>query len=281
VQLDQTLLFAGSWRKLLVDDHRAGIAAGDTTPVTYTMDDVDASVPLKVTLVWTDFPGTPDSPPASAKLDAPDTWNAARLVNDLDLTVSGPGGTYLGNAFAAGVSTPGGSPDRRNNVEQVLIAAPARGTYTVTVRPNAIVEGPQDFAIVVTGAWGNDGGTPPPPPAVDASSPEGGAGAGGSGSGGTGGGAGGGGAGTAGSAGNDGGAGAGAAGSAGNGGGAGAGTAGSGGDATPPPGDTKDGCSCSIGRRAPVSATTFLALAAPLALLRSHRRFRRRHGRRA
>jgi hypothetical protein len=159
------------------------------------------------------------------------------LVNDLDLTVVGPAGTYLGNVFSEGVSSLGGSPDRRNNVEQVLIAAPASGTYTLTVQPNAIVEGPQDFAIVVTGAWTN--GTTPP--AGDASSPEGGAGAGGSG---------------------------------------GAGTGGSGGSATPPPDQTKDSCSCSIARKAPMSATAFLALAAaPLALLRRRWRWRRRDGR--
>jgi hypothetical protein len=237
VELDQALLFSGSPRKLFVDDHRAGLAAGATAPVTYALNGVDPSVPLKVTLVWTDYPGTPDSPPTGATLDAPETWNAARLVNDLDLTVVGPAGTYLGNVFSEGVSSLGGSPDRRNNVEQVLIAAPASGTYTLTVQPNAIVEGPQDFAIVVTGAWTN--GTTPP--AGDASSPEGGAGAGGSG---------------------------------------GAGTGGSGGSATPPPNQTKDSCSCSIARKAPMSATAFLALAAaPLALLRRRWRWRRRDGR--
>jgi len=243
VQLDQTLLFTGSTRKLYVDDHRAGMAAGATTPVTYTINGVDPSVPLKVTLVWTDYPGMPDSPPAGARLDAPETWNAAQLVNDLDLTVSGPGGMYLGNAFSEGVSTTGGSADRRNNVEQVLLAAPASGTYTLTVQPNAIKEGPQDFAIVVTGAWANVGGTVPP--AGDASSPEGGGGSGGSGGTGTGG-----------------------------------SSAGTGGEAPPPP--SEESCSCSIGRKAPLSATAFLALAAaPLALLRSHRRLRRRNDGRA
>ena len=49
------------------------------------------------------------------------------LVNDLDLTVTGPGGTYLGNVFAEGVSQTGGEADRRNNVEQVLIATPEPG----------------------------------------------------------------------------------------------------------------------------------------------------------
>lgn len=174
VQLDQALVFAGSTRKLFVDDHRTGIPAGGTTPVTYAINGVDPTQPLKVTLVWTDYPSTPDVPPMGAALDNPATWNAARLVNDLDLTVSGPAGTYLGNVFTDGASSSGGEADRRNNVEQVLLTAPASGAYTITVQPKAVVEGPQDFAIVVTGAWANVGGATPPP-GSDAAAPEGGA----------------------------------------------------------------------------------------------------------
>jgi hypothetical protein len=217
------------------------MAAGATTPITYTINGVDPSAPLKVTLVWTDFPGMPDSPPAAARLDAPETWNAARLINDLDLTVSGPAGTYLGNVFSEGYSAPGGSPDRRNNVEQVWIAAPASGTYTLTVQPNAIAEGPQDFAIVVTGAWANVGGTSPP--GGDASSPDGGGGSGGS-----------------------------------DGTGAG-GSAGTGGDA-PPSNEESCSCSIGRNAPMSATAFLALA-AAPLAFLRSHRRLRRRNDGRA
>jgi hypothetical protein len=180
VQLDQALVFAGSTRKLHVDDHRAGFEAGATTPVTYTINGVDPTQPLKVTLVWTDYPSTPDVPPMGATLDNPTSWNAARLVNDLDLTVIGPADTYLGNVFTDGASSTGGEADRRNNVEQVLVPAPVSGAYTVTVQPKAVVEGPQDFAIVFTGAWANVGGTPPPTggdaaTGSDTATPEGGA----------------------------------------------------------------------------------------------------------
>jgi MYXO-CTERM domain-containing protein len=178
IQLDQALLFAGSTRKLHVDDHRAGLAAGATTPFTYTLNGVDAGQPLKVTLVWTDYPGTPDAPAAAPSLTDPSTWNAPRLVNDLDLVVTGPSGSYLGNVFTNGVSTTGGSADKRNNVEVVLLAAPAAGSYTVTVKPVSIVQGDQEFALVMTGAWQSvgppmEGGGIPPVDAsgMDASSP--------------------------------------------------------------------------------------------------------------
>ncbi len=67
----------------------------------------NGSKPVRVTLVWTDPPGTAD--PA--------------LVNDLDLEVTVGGTTYKGNVFANGVSVAGGVADTVNNVESVLLPA--------------------------------------------------------------------------------------------------------------------------------------------------------------
>ena len=45
-----------------------------------------------------------------------------KLLNDLDLVVIAPdGSTYLGNDFANGVSTVGGSADVVNNLERIRI----------------------------------------------------------------------------------------------------------------------------------------------------------------
>jgi subtilisin family serine protease len=116
---------------------------------TWTMEAelVDPTQPLKVTLAWTDAPGAPDAAPA--------------LVNDLDLVVEGPDGlTFLGNVFAGGRSTDGGTPDRLNNLENVYVDGPA-GSYRITVRaanlpaaavPGAATEVSQDFALVVSNA---------------------------------------------------------------------------------------------------------------------------------
>jgi serine protease AprX len=101
--------------------------------------------PLKVTLVWTDYPST----------DAA----SVNLVNNLDLTVVGTSGTYRGNVFSGGWSQTGGSADNRNNVENVFIQSPSAGNYTVTVSGFNIPNGPQKFALVV------DGGTISAPPA--------------------------------------------------------------------------------------------------------------------
>ena len=146
VLLDDALYFPGDVRKLWVKDE-AGFATGSTATQTYTFN-VVAGQPFKATLAWTDFPSTPAA--------------SIHLVNDLDLTVSGPSGTFLGNVFSGGVSTTGGTADRRNTLEQVLIASPAAGTYTVTVKAFNIPQGTQPFALVVTGNATESGGNQTP-----------------------------------------------------------------------------------------------------------------------
>jgi hypothetical protein len=92
--------------------------------------------PLKFTAVWSDYQSTETA--------------SINLVNDLDVIVTAPDGTiYRGNVFSGGWSASGGSADRRNNVENVYIAAPAAGTWTVEVRGFNVPSGPQPFALVV------------------------------------------------------------------------------------------------------------------------------------
>ncbi len=138
VLLDNALFFQSEARTLFVRDDNTGFANGssnETRTFTFT---VAAGQALKATLAWTDFPSTPAANP--------------HINNDLDLSVSGPSGTFLGNVFASGQSVTGGAADRRNTLEQVLINAPTAGTYTVTVRSFGVPNGPQPFALVVTGA---------------------------------------------------------------------------------------------------------------------------------
>lgn len=140
VLLDNALFFAGDDRKLLVpaDIRNAdGLTTGQS--LTYQVEVTDPSEPLKATLVWTEKEAALSANPA--------------FINDLNLVVGAPGGvTYLGNDFAGGQSTTGGSADFRNNVEQVLLNAPVLGVYTVSVDAEAVnTVDPQGFALVVTG----------------------------------------------------------------------------------------------------------------------------------
>ncbi|HJH31713.1 MAG TPA: PGF-pre-PGF domain-containing protein [Methanosarcinaceae archaeon] len=84
---------------------------------------------LRVTLVWTDYPSA--------------TFVGKALVNNLDLNMTGPDGSYLGN---------GG--DNTNNVEQVELLSPTVGRYTIEVNGTNIPYGPQPFALVISGAIG-------------------------------------------------------------------------------------------------------------------------------
>jgi hypothetical protein len=111
---------------------------------------------LRITLVWTDYPGNP----AAAKA----------LVNDLDLEVVAPDGTrYYGNQglYSSGQCARG-SADACNPVETVFIPQAAAGDYEVIVRGYEVSQGSaQPFAIVASGVGlngGGGGGNPNPTP---------------------------------------------------------------------------------------------------------------------
>lgn len=149
VLLENALFFTGQTRKLWVKDNATAFNTGSSNEDRTFTFTVTAGEPLKVTLAWTDFPSTPAA--------------SINLVNNLNLRVTGPTGTlWLGNVFASGQSTTGGTADSRNTLEQVLLNAPASGTYTVTVRSATVPNGPQPFALVVTGNAVEGAGGPPP-----------------------------------------------------------------------------------------------------------------------
>lgn len=140
VLLDDAAYFAGDTRRLVVRQAKNNTAAALTTGQTMTMQVWVRSgvLPLKVTMVFHDAPGAINT--------------AFAPVNDLDLAVVNAEGTaYLGNDFADGVSTVGGTSDAINNVEQVLVPNPAPGVYTVQISAPAVNVGQQGYGLVVTG----------------------------------------------------------------------------------------------------------------------------------
>ncbi|MBN1824880.1 MAG: S8 family serine peptidase [Candidatus Eisenbacteria bacterium] len=141
--LEDALAFPGETRRLAVMDEAAGLLTGETA--TYEITLSSSSEPLRVALVWTDYPSTPAA--------------SRNLVNDLDLVVSGGGSTYLGNVFAGGSSSTGGVRDSLNVEECVRVASPAAGVWTIEVAAHSVPYGPQPYALVVTGALDNSIGT--------------------------------------------------------------------------------------------------------------------------
>lgn len=150
VNLRNSMYFPGAERSTWFQDvYRAdddAFGAGSGATREYQVD-VAEGQPLDVTLAWTDAPtGLPAGTPA--------------LVNNLDLQVVGPDGTYVGNNFTTRASpkaesgeTPPGQtpPDTKNTAERVRIAAPTAGTYTIRVRGTDVFQGQQGFALAASG----------------------------------------------------------------------------------------------------------------------------------
>lgn len=117
------------------EENTAGLSTGGTKTYTFTLSN---PTPFKVSLAWTDVKGSAAANPA--------------LVNNLNLTVTSPGGSvFRGNVFAGGWSNTGGSADTKNNVENVYIFNPQPGTWTVVVSGGNVPQGPQPYAIVING----------------------------------------------------------------------------------------------------------------------------------
>ncbi|QOJ04466.1 MAG: S8 family serine peptidase [Planctomycetia bacterium] len=93
---------------------------------------------LKVTLAWDDVPGTANTIP--------------ELVNDLDLRVFDASNTQYYPWTLGGIANPAAPAVRtqRNsvdNIEQVVIDAPAPGAYRVEVHGFNVPQGPQPFSL--------------------------------------------------------------------------------------------------------------------------------------
>jgi PKD repeat protein len=104
--------------------------------------------PLKVTIVWTDPPGTP--PPAQLDPITP------MLVNDLDLRITFTGNTYYPwkcNRDVPANAATNSAENNVDNVEVVYIASPSPGaTYTITVDHDGTLSGgSQAYSIVISG----------------------------------------------------------------------------------------------------------------------------------
>lgn len=135
ILLDGALYFPGDTRDLYLDDHTTGLTTGQS--VQYSIAITSGSEPFEATLVWSDYPSNPSA--------------ALNLVNDLDLTVTTNGVTYKGNVYSGGQSVAGGTKDSLNNVECVQLNTPSAGLFQITITAAAVPQGPQPFALVVTG----------------------------------------------------------------------------------------------------------------------------------
>lgn len=132
----------------------------------------DPAQPLKVTLVWSDAPGSLGANPA--------------LVNDLDLLVTQGPTAFRGNQFTGGWSNEDMAVDSLNNMENVFVEAPGYSAKITVLGTSIAGDGvplvgdssDQDFALVCsncvpalfadgfesgdTSAWSRSNGEPAP-----------------------------------------------------------------------------------------------------------------------
>lgn len=138
-KLDNSMYFPTDARKLAAVDFSEGLETGYQFLAKVSVS--GSTEPLRVTLNWTDFPGVEFASPA--------------LVNDLNLELTSPTGKiYKGNNFADNLSTEGGVFDTINPIENVFVAAPEAGEWKIQIQANNVPQGPQPFALVVTGELG-------------------------------------------------------------------------------------------------------------------------------
>ena len=103
---------------------------------TYLITVPEGAPELKVTLVWDDLPGVPNSP--------------VELINDLDLVVTDPDG-IIHAPWVLDPDNPslaaGTGEDHLNTIEQVYVLNPIPGTWSVKIQGTFLAE-PQSYSLV-------------------------------------------------------------------------------------------------------------------------------------
>lgn len=127
---------------------------------THTINVTAGEPALKATMIYRDIAGT--------------TSSSLHRINDLDLKVTSPSGTiYWGNNGLLGSmwSSAGGSPDGVDTVENVFVANPESGAWSIEVIAVEVLQDTHvetgaidaDYALVVTGGTAG----PPAPPVAE------------------------------------------------------------------------------------------------------------------
>jgi hypothetical protein len=115
----------------------------------YALEVLPGENQLRVTMVYRDPPGT--------------TSSSVHRINDLDLTLTSPGAVVYHGNFGLDIgnlSLPGGSANTKDTVENVFLASPEAGVWTVSVSATEVNQDAHaetgavdvDFALVISGA---------------------------------------------------------------------------------------------------------------------------------
>jgi len=143
IDLDSVLYFTGDTRKLIIKDDTIGVGTGQSKTDSFVV--TNSSLPLRVVVAWTDTAAAASANPT--------------LVNDLNATLTAPGGTYYrGNQYTSGQSTANPTTwDNRNVEECFRVNNPATGVWRLTVSGQNVPNAPMGFAYAITGGIGTVG----------------------------------------------------------------------------------------------------------------------------
>jgi hypothetical protein len=127
--------------------HEETLANGATDEYYITSDGLE---PIRVSLAWTDPPGTPPAPSLN-----PTTSN---LVNDLDLRLERVATSTVYQPYILNPSSPSSAATTgdnfRDNSEQIYLQSPAAGTYVVRVTHKGTLASGQAYSLVMSSPEG-------------------------------------------------------------------------------------------------------------------------------
>ncbi|MCX7995708.1 MAG: T9SS type A sorting domain-containing protein, partial [candidate division WOR-3 bacterium] len=127
-------------RRLIIKDDTIGVGTGESKTDSFTV--TSSTAPLRVAVAWIDTAAAPNA--------------AITLVNDLNVTLTAPNGTYYrGNQYSGGQSIANPTTwDNRNVEECFRINNPVTGTWRITISGQNVPNAPMGFAYAITGATG-------------------------------------------------------------------------------------------------------------------------------
>ncbi len=140
IDVDSVLYFTGDIRKLIIKDDTVGVGTGQSKIDSFAV--TNSALPLRVVVAWTDTAAAANANPT--------------LINDLNVTLTAPGGTYYrGNQYTSGQSTANPTTwDNRNVEECFRVNSPATGIWRLTIAGQTVPNAPMGFAYAITGGVG-------------------------------------------------------------------------------------------------------------------------------
>ncbi len=140
IDVDSVLYFTGDTRGLIIKDDTIGVGTGQSKTDSFAV--TSSTIPLRVAVAWTDTAAAANANPT--------------LVNDLNVTLTAPNGTYYrGNQYSGGQSIANPTTwDNRNVEECFRVNNPVTGVWRLTIGGQNVPNAPMGFAYAITGGIG-------------------------------------------------------------------------------------------------------------------------------